>query len=530
MLPISQDFMLDALFLAAYANNSDTTQLLTTILEIYKETKEKNPNSLDEDYEVFFDIIRDIVELGANLDKKAEVSRIILKVKKSTIGKQDPKLVEQVASILENSDEVSEQRIFKLFKKLQNWVVMSKTSAMLRKMLAKCNKYDAINDTTNDVLLTEISDHAREVTQLQDKMASTSNTIDVVDFSDAASIAKAMHLYKNKRAENVFPTGLLALNRMLGPNRGFLRGESWLFCASSHNYKSAILMSCADWCCTLATPVVPGGMIPCVIFISLENEVPENTMEMVRRAYVTAYRKPPPKDISDKELISIVQQHYTKRGIKFLMYRFDEYFGFNDFVKLINSLTHSGLCVVAAILDYVGITNIEDKLHSSKNAAQQKQENLKHFCNFCKRKDILFISGWQLGTEADTLNIPGNANVVKRYTVGCLGDCRGVRREVDGLIFMYIERNHLGIPYLTMAWSKHRDTIPPKKDDAYAAWRFAGETLGIMDDFNSGKDSSVKDIFSDENESNDEHDESAPDPNDDNPESLFSSIITIDKP
>ena len=54
MLPVSQDFMLDALFLASLANNADTIQLLTTILEIYKEAKEKNPNTIDEDYEVFF--------------------------------------------------------------------------------------------------------------------------------------------------------------------------------------------------------------------------------------------------------------------------------------------------------------------------------------------------------------------------------------------------------------------------------------------------------------------------------------------
>ncbi len=514
MLPVSQDFMLDALFLASLANNADTIQLLTTILEIYKEAKEKNPNTIDEDYEVFFDIIRDIVELGVNLDKKAEVSRIILKIKKSPLGRKDPSLMDQVSSILTNSQEVSEQRVVMLFKKLQNWVVMSKTTAMLRKMMAKSSKYNPIDDTINDVVLTEISEYARDITQLQDKMASTSATIDMVDFSDSSSIARAMELYKNKRVNNVMPTGLKALNRMMGPNMGFVRGESWLFCASSHNYKTGILMSCADWCCTLASVTTQPGMLPCVILISLENEVPENTMEMVRRAYVTAYKKAPPKDLSDTELVQVVQQYYNQRGIKFLMYRFDEYFGFQDFVKLVNKLQHKGLEVVAAIIDYIGITNIEDKI-SSKNAAQQKQENVKHFCNFCKRNDILLISGWQLGTEADMINSSGSTNVVKRYGASCLGDCRGVRREVDGLIWMYIERNHLGVPYLTMAWNKHRDTTPPKKEDAYAAWRFAGDTLGIIDDHLSDTDLSVKNIY----------DESMDDESDGSSESILDSLL-----
>lgn len=497
MLPVSQDFMLDTLCLAAFSNNADTLQLLTSILEIYKEAKEKNPTTIDEDYEVFFDIIRDIVELGVNLDKKAEVSRLILKVKKSTLGKKDPTLIEQVASILQNSEEIPAQRSYQLFKKLQNWVVMSKTTAMLRRMLGKCNKYNPIDDTINDVVLTEVGEHAREITQIQDHMATTSTTIDVVDFSDPKSISRAIKLYQVKRSDNVFPTGLKALNRMLGPNGGFLRGESVLFAASSHNFKSAMMMSCADWCCTRAKVVVPAGMTPCSIFISLENEVPENTMEMVRRAYVTAYKKAPPKDISNEELIAVVQQHYNKQGIKFLMYRFDEYFGFNDFVKLVNKLKNTGLCVVSAILDYVGITNVDEKA-TGKNTAQLKQENLKHFCNFCKRNDILFISGWQLGTDADQKNSSGVTNVVKQYGPACLGDCRGVRREIDILIFMYIERNHLGIPYLTMAWSKHRDTTPPKKEDASAAWRFAGDVLGIMDDADLDIDTSVKDIYGDD--------------------------------
>lgn len=497
MLPVSQDFMLDALCLAAFANNAETIQLLSSILEVYKEAKEKNPSTIDEDYEVFFEIIRDIVEAGVNLNKKAEVSRLILKVKNSALCKKDPLLLEQVTTILQNSDDVSQPRINQLFKKLQNWVVMSKTSDMLRKMLGKCNKYNPTDDTINDVVLTELNEHAREITQIQDRMASTSTTIDVVDFSDTKSIGKAIDIYQTKRNNNVFPTGLKALNRMLGSNGGFLRGESWIFAASSHNYKSAMLMSCADWCCTLAKVTVPVGMTPCVILISLENEVPENTMEMIRRAYVTAYRREPPKDITNEELISVVQQHYNKLGIRFLMYRFDEYFGFNDFVKLVNKLFTSSLCVVAAIVDYVGITNIEDK-PSMKNFAQQKQENVKHFCNFCKRNDILFITGWQLGPEADMINASGMTNVVKRYGPACLGDSKGVRREVDGLIFLYIERNHLGVPYLTAAWSKHRDNPPPKKEDASAAWPFAGDVLGIMDDIHLDRDTCVKDIYSDD--------------------------------
>lgn len=522
MLPISIDFILDALCLAAFANNNETIQLLTSILETYTVTKAKSPTAIDEEYEIFFDIIRDIVELGVDLNKKAEVSRILLKVKKSALGTKNPELVEQIANIFKNGDDVSEQRITALFKKLQNWVVMSKTTDMLRKMLAKCNKYDPVNETINDVVLTEVSDHAREVARLQEQMFNASTTLDMVDFSNAASITKSVKLYHNKRAKNTFPTGLKALNRLLGPQGGFVRGESWLFAASSHNFKTGILMACADWCCTRATVTVPTGMTPCVLMISLENEVPENTMEMVRRAYVTAYRQPPPKDMSNEEMIEVVRQHYSKRGIRLLMYRFDEYFGFKEFVNLINKLQSTGLTVVAAILDYVGITYIDEKQYGSKNAAQQKQENLKHFCNYCKRNDILFISGWQLGTEADIMNHSNNTHVVRKYTVGCLGDCRGVRREVDGLIFMYIEKNHLGVPYLTMAWSKHRDTIPPKKEDMYPAWRFAGETLGILDDLDMETDSVVKDIYGDDTDKGEEMGSG-------DTTSLFSDILGQDK-
>ena len=504
MLPISHDFILDALFLASFANNADTIQLLASVLEIYNETKEKHPTTIDEEFDVFFDIIRDIVEVGVDLNKKAEISRIVLKVKKSSLGKRNNTFVEQVTNILQSNEEVSDTRISSIVNKIQTWVIMSKTTSMLRRMLGKCNNYNPLNNAQNDLVLTEIADYARDLTTMQENMYTGSATIDMVDFSNPKSISKAINLYQTKRDNNVFPTGLAALNRMLGPSGGFLRGESWMFAASSHNFKTGMLMLCANWCCTRSTVTVPSGMTPCCILISLENEVPENTMEMIRVAYVTAYKKAPPKNISNDELIEVVQQHYNKKGIKFLMYRFDEQFGYKDYVKLITSLEHKGLCVVAAILDYMGLINIDER-GTNRNYAQQIQATFKQFCNFNKRKDILFITGWQLGTEADMINSSGVTNVVRRYGPSCLGDCRGVRREVDGLIFMYIEKNQDEVPYLTVAWNKHRDTTPPKKEDSHAAWRFAGETLGIMDDVDTGVDSNVINIYADVNYNTEEN-------------------------
>ena len=495
-MDITNDMMLDALCLAAYSDTEETKILLNQVLQIYQDTKKKNQDSVNQDLEIIFNIIDDIAKADVDLNRKSEVNRIILRIKKSPIAEKDPTFLTSVIEILnEDPANIKPSRIRNLTRKLQQWIVITKSRMQAQQLLIKCSRYNPTDDVTNDVLINDVAEYARALLAIQDNAAGASETIDVVDMTNPSSIKKALTVYKNKRKSSIFKTGLKQLNRMLGENGGFLRGEFGAFAASSHNFKSGMLMKCARWFCTKSNIPVPQGMTPTVVLISLENEVPENTMDMLREAYVDIYRQPIPDDMKEDELIDKVSEYYSQKSIKFIMYRFDENFGFSDFVKLMTGLKNRGLCVIATVIDYITLMRLEGD--DKDNQPKRLQKLGQHFANYAKRNDMLILSGLQLNSAADELNASGKTNIVKLYNAFHLSDCKGLIKELDILIFMYIEENQDSVPFLTLAWRKHRGCKRPPKAHQYAAYRFH-PVMGILEDEGTDMEFHRPDIYSDE--------------------------------
>lgn len=497
MMPTNNEFFVDILCLAAYSHSDETRNLLQSVYEIYTDAKKKDPESLDDGVEVYFEIVQDILENDVDLRNKSESSSVILKIKNSFKGQRAPDLISNIQEVLQNSEGISTRRITKLSQKIRQWVVMSKVNATMRQMWGKCQKYTTTDMVTNDLILNEVLDKARELTKVQEQLSGTSVAVDMVDMTNRDSISRAVSIYRTNRKANVFKTGLKGLNKMLGKAGGFIRGEFWAFAAASHNYKSGILMAAGRWCATLSNFKVTPGMTPAVVLISLENEVPENTMNIIREAYVDAYKQEPPKEMTDEEMVDIVVAYYSRNGCKLLIYKFDEDFGYTEFVQVQAKLKSANYEVIATVIDYLTLMRIEDT--SKDNPAKQLQKLAHKLYNFGHRNNQLIITGLQLDTEADRIIASGQTNIVKRFGAAHLGDCKGLKRELDGLIFMHIERNAEEVPYLTFCWNKQRNTPAPPKSDQYCAYRYRGEVLGIMDDIHlpGNRTYAKTDIFSD---------------------------------
>lgn len=493
MIPIQADFLLDALCLAVFSDTDETKLLLDSVLVLYRESKKKNPDIFDPDLDVFIDIISDIVHSDVDLGKRAELNRIVLKVKKSPLAQKDSTITDNVISILKDNDESTPKRILQLTNKVQQWVAFARTRVLLGQAFTKCNKFDPTDAPSNDILLTELLNYARGITEVQDNLVRTAATIDMIDMTDPNSVKRAMLALKTKHTSNSFKTGLKALNRMLGPGYGFTRGSFVAFAASSHNYKTGILLKAARWLVTKSTYTVPVGMMPTVLFLSLENEVPENASSLIAEAYIDIYREPVPPDMKEEELITRICEYYAQKNVKFLMYRFDENFGFSDFVKLQTELKNKGHTVLATVIDYMTLMKLEGD--ESDNPAKRLQKLANHLANFFKRWDQLGVTGLQLDAKADELKASGRTNVVKLFNATHLADAKGIRRELDVLIFLNIEHNQDGVPYLTGAWSKHRGPAEPSKKDKYFAYRFH-PVLGILEDEDTEYEYSVPDIYS----------------------------------
>ena len=494
-LIMDTDIVLDALCLAVYSDTDESKFILQQIADMYNETKKKISSS-DKDLDIFFEIINDAIRNGVDPTKKSEKSQIILKIKKSDLGKSDKSIVDSVVDILsEDPVTIKKTKILTLQKRLQQWIFVNKSKDVARKISMKCASFNTSDDTINDAVISEVLDYAGQISSMEEHMVGSSETIDVVDMSNPKSVSQALSAFNKKRSEGVLKTGLKQLNRMLCPNNGFLRGEFAAFAASSHNYKSGMLMKCARWFCTKSDVVVPSGQTPCVVFVSLENEMPENTVDMLKEAYIDIYRQPIPEDTKPEDLIQKITEYYSAKNIKLLMYRFDENFTFFDFVKLMNGLKQKSYCVIATVIDYITLMQLEGD--DRDNQAKRLQRLGEHFKNYAKRNNMLIVTGLQLNGLADDLNASGRTNVVRLYRPLHLSDCKGLMAELDILIFLRIEENQDGVPYLTGAWHKHRNGDRPSKENQYFAYRFH-PILGLPEDEGTKYEFNKSDIYSDD--------------------------------
>ena len=489
------DIVLDALFLAVYSDTEDTKYILEQIVKTYKAIKEKT-KSTDKDLEIFFEIINDALRIGINPEKKSEKSQIILKVKKSDLGKNDKTIVESVVNILsEDPKTISQNKITMLQRRLQQWLFVNSAKDVAKKISMRCSMFSSSDDMSNDIIVSDVLNYASQIREMEEHMVGRSETIDVVDMTNAKSLSASMEAYERRRKEGVFLTGLKQLNRMLCPNYGFLRGEFAAFAASSHNFKSGMLMKCARWFCTKSNIKVPEGMSPVVVFISLENEIPENASTMIKAAYIDIYKQAIPEGMDRDELLNKVAEYYLSKHIKLIMYRFDGNFSFVDFVKLMEDHKKKNQCVVATIIDYftqmrVDINNAND------TSARQYGLLAKNFRDYAKRNNMLIVTGLQLNSIASELNNMKKANTVRLYGDVHLAECKAILHYLDILIFLKIEQNMDDISYLTGAWFKHRDGDRPPPENMYFAYRFH-PVLGLQEDEGTELELNKPDIYAD---------------------------------
>jgi hypothetical protein len=105
---------------------------------------------------------------------------------------------------------------------------------------------------------------------------------------------------------------------------------------------------------------------------------------------------------------------------------------------------------------------------------------ISNFRNFTSNKGITGFNAHPLNREAQKL-AGLHTKVVTRFGAEHQADTMGVDRKVDIQIFMHIEYNHLGKPFLTFNLTKNRyvnDT--PKAHKSFALPLIEG--LGLIDD------------------------------------------------
>lgn len=490
---------LNTLCLAAWAPGDTTMALAKAAVKMYDGTSPEERSLISPLDVLYVKLLRQIIDGKLDLNNKSEAQNVILQYQ------EDPAFTNNKVTFVEFRDMLipeeipSQTKIKQIVKRIKNFLIFRRNSQKLRCMLIANQKASMEDDEDKqNEMLQKILDDASEFSEIYNSQ----NTLDEddslapvedIDFDNVNSIVRGFQQQQRKRVGTHIKFGLQGFNRLFGPSQGAAYGEFFVAAARSHNYKSGLLMDMCRWQCVYNKPPDTGNKVPLILFISLENEIGENLHMWWQACYINTFHKMPDTKMTFEEMATQVQSTLMKNGFHIAVHRkFGDNFGFDDFVNLCEKYEAKGFKVVTTYLDYLGLCK-PSKLDADKREDQKLVYMARRFKDYAQHNNMFFATGWQMDSEASRIKMSGQTNIVRHYSEAHLRNAKSLKDECDILIFMEIEVNAVGVPYLTFAWNKHKYVHDTPQEWKATAYQF-NEHLGLLDDIN-GEDQSVSDIY-----------------------------------
>ena len=501
---MSPELFLDCL-MYVINDNTDASRVLVRDLIVLFEADSRNTATVDHDITRFYiRILRAIMESGVSKQTPDELRMILLKFQSDAFLTRRQEIYKLLHDTFTSAETLTKEKIAIYAERITNTLLLlqcHKASRTFYGTLAKAG--DMANPADQAAELLKLRDFGKEVDTLFTSRSGVSHAqpkslVEKINLSDKASMTSALEKHQERSVKGVLKLGLHGINRMLGKKRGLGRGESAMFYALPHNYKSGLIMSVAGWVVLYNNPVLLSenqGKKPAVVLFSLENEAYQNAVWMFRHFYETQALASS-SHLTNDEVAEWTYQTFTMHGYELIIERHTpNEFNFPTFVRCIEDYEASGYEIVLAALDY---PNLMAKDGINQEAAARHdlavRALISALCNYTKSKGITFVGAHPLNRKAKELAASGITNVVKRLDTSYLSDSFDVAKEVDFEVFMHIERNLDGVYYLTMMRGKHRYVDDTPDAHKYCAYRF--HPLGIQDDLTRSPEF-VTDIYSD---------------------------------
>lgn len=498
---ITPEIFLDSVILLIHNNSAGNKRIVTQLLKIAEDDQSLATKTEQNDLTHFYmKIARTLVRGEFDPSNKQECQHYLLQLKSSPALEKRRDLYELLSEVFLDRESLPVERLERVTTTLTNITLRDKLNKQNRRAFSRTNALDSMTDPMEcRKELNAILNEMREFTTSKDNTEGASNALagaDRVSFGDKQSMLDAASKHTERSVTGVLKFGWKGLNMMFGSTQGLAQGETVVFAARSHNYKSGLLMSVAMWIPIYNVAPNTNGRIPLVLFVSVENEAYQNYVWIARKTYQTQTGKDP-SALTESELMEWAFQKYKETGFEFEILRFlPENFGYEELSDLIEQYESQNYQIVALIVDYM---NVMKKSGIGGNASQQAhhlavKELYRRSCNLCKHKGISLITAHQLNRAADALVGSGKRNVVKSFTPENMSDSSDVHREVDTLVFLEIEVNHDGVPFLTLQRNKRRyDEVTPHAHK-YFAMPFVG-TRGLEDDIEWSKPGFTRSMY-----------------------------------
>jgi hypothetical protein len=314
-----------------------------------------------------------------------------------------------------------------------------------------------------------------------------------IDFGCKDSVTSAfLEMQSTLSSEGVIKMPWIRGNALLGENDGIRRGETHLWNALPHNYKSGLLMDIFIGGCIFNNPFLFDPVKkPALVLFSTEDDLPL----IIKKIYVILKQRETGlpvliKTIDPDNARDYVMEHLTATGWNVFIHRVKpSMFTVTKYISTMEDYKAKGYEVAMVVCDYLAMFSKEGR--RADNKGDDIQDLFRSTREYNAAERIAFITAHQLSTDVKALKRINPDNYIhdlpgKGYYEGC----RKIDTEVDfeGYINKRIVVNGT---YLEILWGKHRGIVPEESNKYFVLKFHESPMYGIMYDFD-GEDSSYK--------------------------------------
>lgn len=494
----SYELYLNAILLLVNEPTDVNKALVAKLLKLVETQKSGREGLENETTRIFVTMTSEVLKQNLSKDGMDNLCIYLLRYKEAPKFVADPDMYKLLYNGLTSEERLSPSRCIELRMQINNAITAELLNDQTRQLFGKIQRGQMMSDPIEqEAFFGGLKDHLEVFKTTLESNSSlafmdTKNfpgLVQNIDMTNKDDVRDAVRKNNQLVTKGGMKTGLQGLNRMFGPSGGFVRGESIVINALSHNYKTGLLLSFARWTAQY-NPVPPtqNGRKPLIWLCSLENEAWRDTIEIFRNMWETEHMAKS-DSLTEDQIVEYVTIKFSELGWSFHIDRFEpDTFGYEEYILRYETFVACGYEVVVSIIDYM------NKMKRPNDARRDDQLIgllYSRIRNYTTSRDTTLITAHQLNRKAEQVIAEKYKDVVKFFTPMHLGDSIDVQREIDMSIYCHIEKGSDGWSYLTMNWGKHRNVHDTPDRDKYTAYRFT--PYGIIDDI-MGKDASTRDI------------------------------------
>lgn len=379
----------------------DSKELIKSVLTFNKKSKKILMGGGTDSQSELFNIVKSM----AMNDSVYDLDTILIEL--VTVLKNDQNLLENIKTQLEQ--QMTTGGLKRSVLSLKNKIVTYYKELSIIKVISEAS-YVLNNGKEEE----SITNYANKV--IADLEAYCSNVkindpglVDKIVLSSKDDFEKVGEKIKAENAEGgILKCGWRQINKMT--QGGFRKGETVILGALQHSYKSGFTQSLVMQLARYNKPFLKNkNKKPCIVYISLEDEIMNVLKFMYRYLYFNENNKLPDKTDDDIGLLSAeqLQEYVLKRlginGYEVILYRGDPgQWTYKNIFNVVTELEVQGYEIHACFVDY--LAKLPTTFCDTTGPTGTAVRDLFNRCrNFFSKKEILFFTPHQLNTEAKAL-------------------------------------------------------------------------------------------------------------------------------